>query len=109
MLLGDCYAGLLTAFNTTSLYLPFVKIVRALAMREFRRHNFGKENALRNGRNIQSTTKKKDTKIDSIFIAFHTNDKSKAICIQLFIGDFNLAAEDAGALTYSTGGVVIRT
>jgi hypothetical protein len=108
MLLGDRYAGLLIASNTTSLYLPFVKIVHTLATREFWEHDFVNENALRDDRNIQSTTKKKAIKIDSVFITFHANDKSKAICIQYFIDNFKLAGKDAGALVYLTGGIVMR-
>jgi hypothetical protein len=108
MLLGDSYAGLSTAFNMTSLYLPFVKIVHALAMREFEEYDFVNENALRDDRNIQSTIKQKATKIDFVFITFHANDKSKVICIQYFIDNFKLAREDAGALAYPTDSVGMR-
>jgi hypothetical protein len=45
--LGDRYAVLLTAFNTTLLYLSFVKIMHALAMREFGGSDFVLNDALR--------------------------------------------------------------
>jgi hypothetical protein len=63
-----------------------------------------KGNALMNDRKTQSTTKKKVTKIDSVFITFHRNDKSKAICIQSFIGNFRLTAEGASPQIYPAGG-----
>jgi hypothetical protein len=78
----------LTACNTTPLYLPFVKIIRALAMQEFGGYYFVKHDAFRDDVDIQSTTKQNATKIDSVFITFHPNDKSKAICIQSFITNF---------------------
>jgi hypothetical protein len=57
---------------------------------------------------IQSTTKQNATKIDSVFIKFHQNDKSKAICIQPFITNFKLTVEDGGVQIYSAGGILIR-
>jgi hypothetical protein len=72
---------MLSAFNATLLYLPFVLIVHSLAMREFGSYDFVNGNLFRYDGDIQSTTKQKPTKIDSAFITFHPNDKSKAICI----------------------------
>jgi hypothetical protein len=65
---------------------------------------FCKGNALTYDRNTQSTTKKKVTKIDSVFITFHRNDKSKTICIQPFIDNFKLTAEGASPQIYPAGG-----
>jgi hypothetical protein len=44
----------------TRLCIPFIKIVHAVAMKEFREYAFGKAIALRERRNIQSTIKKRD-------------------------------------------------
>jgi hypothetical protein len=68
-----------------------------------------KGSALTYDRNTQSTTKKKVTKIDSVFIAFRRNDKSKAICIQPFNNIFTLPAEGVDVQTYSGDGIVMRT
>jgi hypothetical protein len=103
-LLEDRYTGLLTVFNTIPLYFPFAKIVQTLVMREFGGYDFASGNTLRYDGNIQSTPKQKATKIDSVFITFHPNDKSNAICIQHFIDNFKLTAEDAGALMYPASG-----
>jgi hypothetical protein len=91
------------------LYIPFVKIVQILAMHEFGEYDFVNRNALRNDENIQSTKKQKATKFDSVFITFHQNDKRKAFCVQPFIDNFKLTAEDVGALTYPAGGIVMNT
>jgi hypothetical protein len=93
----------------TLLYIPFVKIVHALAMHEFGGYDFVKGNALKFGGDIQSTTIQKSTKFDFIFITFHPNDKSKAICVQPFIDNFKLTAEYAGALTYRACGIMMNT
>jgi hypothetical protein len=100
---------LLAAFNDTPLYIPFVKVVHALAMREFGGYDFVNNAALRDDEDIQSNTKQKATHIDSVFITFHPNDKSKAICLQTFIKNFKLTAEDAGAQTYPASGIVMNT
>jgi hypothetical protein len=42
-------------------------------------------------------------------ITFHPNDKSKAIWIQPFIVNFQLTAENAGAQSYTTGGIIMKT
>jgi hypothetical protein len=69
-LLGDLYACLLPAFNTSHLYLPFAKIVQRLAMPEFGGNDFVNNGALGDHRSIQSNIKPKVTKIDSDFITF---------------------------------------
>jgi hypothetical protein len=48
-------------------------------------------------------------KTDSVFITFHPNDKSKAICIRPFISNFRQTAEDPDAQTYSAGRIVRKT
>jgi hypothetical protein len=67
------------AFTTTSFFLPFVKIVHSLAIREFDGYNVVNGNPNREEGDIQSITKREVTKIDSVFITFHQNDKSKVI------------------------------
>jgi hypothetical protein len=52
-------------------------------------------NAYSDDGNIQSATKQKSTKIYFVFISFQPNDKGKAICVQPFIKEFKLTAEDA--------------
>jgi hypothetical protein len=42
-------------------------------------YDFANHNALRDGGGIKSIAKQKAPKIDSVFITFHPNDKSKAI------------------------------
>jgi hypothetical protein len=54
-------------------------------MREFGGYDFVKHSVFRDEGDIQSTTEQKITKIDSVFINFHSNDKSKTICIQPFM------------------------
>jgi hypothetical protein len=98
----------LTSFSATPLHLLFVEIVRALTMREFGGYDFVNNGALRDDDDIQSTTKQKTIKIDSVFITFHPNDKSKAICVQPFIKNFKLTAENAGAQTYQADGIVMN-
>jgi hypothetical protein len=99
---------LLTAFNTASLYLPFAKVVHAFEMRQFQGYDFVNDNALTDDEDIQSTTKQKATKIDSVFIIFHPNDKSKVICIKPLISNFKLTAEGADAQKYPTDEIVMR-
>jgi hypothetical protein len=61
---------------------------------EFWGFDFVNGNTLRNDGDTQSITKEKATKIDSVFITFHPNDKSRVICTQLFIENFKPTAED---------------
>jgi hypothetical protein len=68
-------------------------------MPEFGRYDFVANGALRGIGDIQSPTKQKATKIDSVFIVFHLNDKSKAICIQPFITNFKLTVEAGSTQT----------
>jgi hypothetical protein len=68
-----------------------------------------KTNPLRDDGDIQFTTKQKDTKINSVFITFHPNDKSKTIFIQPLITNFELIAEDVGARIYPAGGIIMNT
>jgi hypothetical protein len=78
-------------------------------MREFRGYDFVNNGVFRDDNDIHSATKQKATTIDSVFITFHLNDKSKAICGHPFIKNFTLTAEDAGAQTYPAGGIVMNT
>jgi hypothetical protein len=78
-------------------------------MCEFRDYDFVNNAHLRDYGDIQSTTKQKAAHIDSVFITFHTNDKSKAICVQPFIKNFIQTAEDAGTQTYPAGGIFMNT
>jgi hypothetical protein len=78
-------------------------------MREFGRYDFINNDALRDDGCIQSTTMQKATNIDSVFITFHPNDKIKAICVQPFIKNFKLTAEDADAQTFPARGIVMNT
>jgi hypothetical protein len=73
-------------------YLPFAKIDHALVMWELGLYDFVNNNEFKGDETIQSTTKQKATKIDSVFIIFHPNDKSKTICIQSFISNFKRTA-----------------
>jgi hypothetical protein len=57
--MGDRYAGLLAAFNATLLCLPFIKIVQAFALHEFRDYEFVHNDALRDDGDIQSSIKQK--------------------------------------------------
>jgi hypothetical protein len=109
MLIADRYGDLLNALNSAPLYLPFVKIVHAFAMREFDDYDFANLKALRDHWDIQSTTKQKANKIDFVFVSFYANDKSKAICIQRYIKNFKLTAENAGAQTYLADSIVMNT
>jgi hypothetical protein len=58
-------------------------------MQELGGYDFVYRNALRDGRDLESTTKQKVTKIDYAIITFFPNDKSKALCIYPFIDNFN--------------------
>jgi hypothetical protein len=46
--------------------------------------------------------------VDSAFIIFHQNYKSKAIYIPPFIDNFKLTVEDAGAITYPASGFLLK-
>jgi hypothetical protein len=72
-------------------------------------YDFLNNGALRDDEDIESTTKRKAQKIDSVFIIFRLNDKRKIICIQPFITDFKLTAEHAGVQMYPTCGIVMNT
>jgi hypothetical protein len=95
----------LTAFNAISQYFPFAKIVTALAMPESGRFDFVINGTLRDDGYIQSTTSQKATNIESVFIFFHLNYKSKVICIQSFITNFNLTAEGTSVQKYPSGDI----
>jgi hypothetical protein len=90
------------------LYIPFVKIVHASAMRQFDVNYFIYSGAIRDDEHDQSITKQKATKID-IFYIIRSNDKSKAICIQPYIIKIKFTAEDAPAQIYPAGGFGIKT
>jgi hypothetical protein len=105
---GNDYTCLLIVFNTTPLYLPFVKVIHVFTMRKLDDYVFVNNNALRDDRDIQSTIKQKATKIDSVDITFHPNDNSKVICIQPFLENFKVTTEGADAQTYSDRGIVIK-
>jgi hypothetical protein len=77
-------------------------------MIKFGEYGFVNGNALRDGGDIQSTAKQKAPKIDFVFITFHPNDKNKATCVQSFIDNFKLTAEDAGTLMYPTDRIVMK-
>jgi hypothetical protein len=80
-----------------------------LAIREFDCYDFGNNGVLRDEGDIQSTTKQKATTIDDLFITFHPNEKCKGICVQPFVKNFQLKAEDAGYQTYPACGIVMNT
>jgi hypothetical protein len=52
---------------------------------------------------------KKFQRLILIFITFHSNDKSIAICTEFFIGNFKLTAEKARAQVYPAGWIVMKT
>jgi hypothetical protein len=58
---------------------------------------------------MNSITKQAVTKVDSVFITFHPNEQSKAICLHSYIKDFQLTREDAGNQTYTAGGITMMT
>jgi hypothetical protein len=60
----------LTAFNATPIYLPFVKIEHLLAMGEFCGYDFAKLNALRDHRDITSTTKQRQQRLIPFLLTF---------------------------------------
>jgi hypothetical protein len=81
---------LIVNFSYDSIILSFVKVAHALAMDQFEGYDFVNSNQLIDEEDIQSRTKQNATKIDSIFISFHSNDKNKAFCIRPFIDNLNL-------------------
>ncbi|GMO24415.1 MAG: hypothetical protein Ta2E_13220 [Mycoplasmoidaceae bacterium] len=44
-----------------------------------------------------------------MFITFHPKNKSKTICVQPYVEKFRLPAENAGNITYPSGGISMRT
>jgi hypothetical protein len=78
-------------------------------MCEFGGYDFVNRNAKRDSGDIRSTPKQKIPNIDSVFITFHPNDKNKVICVQPFIDNFKLTAEDACDLTCPAVGIVMNT
>jgi hypothetical protein len=58
-LLGDRYAGLVTAFHAIPLYLPIAKIVHVLAMPKFGGYDFEVNGTFRDHGDIQPRIKKR--------------------------------------------------
>ena len=58
---------------------------------------------------MQYTIKQVATKIDSLFITFHTSDRSKADCVQPYIQDFKITIEEAGNQMYLWDDITMNT
>jgi hypothetical protein len=109
-LLPDIYAFLISQYQKP-LEIPFVKITYSKATNTSWGNpiNAGVSAVIPNVIEMNSTTKQAYTKIDSVFITFHPNEQSKAICAQPYIKDFKLTTEDAGNQKYPGGGIIMRT
>ena len=85
--------------------LSFIKIVNTQYGQTFAEYH-GAANDLSASAQIapsssmQYITKLVATKIDSLFITFHTSDRSKADCVQPYIQDFKITIEEAGNQMY---------
>jgi hypothetical protein len=90
--------SLVAHFNQQLLQFPFVKVVSTPCGGTFPGNG-----------DISPITKQAASKIDSLFITFHYHLVVKAICVQSYIEDFKLTAEEAGNNTYHGGGISMRT
>ena len=113
-LILDRYISLVSQFTTSPLMLPFIKVINTQSGQGFAgnpgaAYGFGVPSAIVATTTMESTTKQAATKIDSLFITFHTSDRAKAICVQPYIRDFKITAEDAGNQTYPGGGITMNT
>jgi hypothetical protein len=91
--LGNLYVSLVSNFNQELLELLFVKVVNVRANPEFGGWNWA-AHALGN-HDFAFTNKQKPQKMNSVFISFHQDETSKAICIHSYIEKFRVTSEDS--------------